>query len=93
MHGFVVKSKKDTSKRTGEAYHLVEVCIQNEEGQIGVVTYFLKPHEQGDEDWRKANVGTVIDVELEERKSGLNTFTDVVSAQVIPNAKVNITID
>jgi len=90
MHGFIVDTRKGTSQKTGDPYHVVEICTQDEAGRIGVLSYFLKPHEQGDEDWRRATIGTIVEIETEERQQGMNTYVNVASAQVIPNAKVTL---
>jgi len=82
MNGFITSIRKGTSEKTGNKYHVIEMAVQDEEtGAIGILKHFLDPDEQADNEWITAKVGTPVEVETEERKDGLNSYTNVVSAK------------
>jgi len=91
--GFVTSVRKGTSEKSGRKYHVLEIVTQDEEtGDIGLLKQFLDEFQQGEQKWQEVKVGTVLDLELEERKDGLNTYTNIASAEPDHKAKVDIHI-
>jgi len=82
MYAIVIESRSGiagpNAKRPGEAYHVIQMLAQEEDGgAVGILKHFAGPAD-GLENVR---VGDVLEIEVAENKRGMNSYVDVVSAK------------
>lgn len=77
--GVVVQSRTYEDAKSGQKKAVIEVLIQNEQGNCGVVRSFsVDP--QGTYS-KSLPVGSIAQCEIELVQSGVNAYTNLVSAQ------------
>jgi len=87
-YAVVVDQQSGNSKKTGLPFHILICLGQNPEGEIGVLKVFLKPAQIGSKIWESVRSGQVLNLQLEERSSGFNSFINVIDAQ--PATEMNV---
>jgi len=82
MYAIVVETRRGVSEKTQRPYHMFELVAQDEDGNVGKLKHFLKDDEMARPDWAAVRAGDVLEVEVEQRRSGLNTYQNVRSAKI-----------
>lgn len=82
MYAIVTEVAKGIGKKSLRPYHMFQLVVQDADGNVGTLKHFLEEQDQARPDWLAVLVGDVLEIEVEERRSGLNTYQNVAQAKI-----------